>query len=86
MIKGKTDTGFTFKIDEVVFDDWSVVKMLAKVEESPLLVIDLMNKILGEEQFAKMEDHLRGEDGVVKASDMMVQFQNIFESIAALKK
>lgn len=68
MLKGKTESGFYFEIDETALDDMEFVEALADLEEDALKLPKVCNMLLGKEQKAKLYDHLRDENGKVPAS------------------
>lgn len=68
MLKGKTESGFYFEIDETALDDMEFVEALADLEEDALKLPKVCNMLLGKEQKAKLYDHLRNEHGKVPAS------------------
>lgn len=85
MIKGKTKTGFQFKIEEEVLNDYELIEMFAEVDENPLLVPKLVKTILGEEQKNKLIDHVRDEKGIAKADKIAMELENILMSSAETK-
>ena len=86
MIEGKTKSGFVFSIDEDTLNDWETFKMLRKVDRGePGYLIDAMDRLLGEDQRERMEDHMKEIHGTVRTSDMMATFMEILSSNKAGK-
>ena len=65
MLKGKTESGFCFKINEADLDDMEFVEALAELEEDALKFPKVCDMLLGKEQKKKLYDHLRNENGKV---------------------
>lgn len=65
MLKGKTESGFCFEIDETALDDMEFVEALADLEEDALKFPKVCNMLLGKDQKKKLYDHLRNENGKV---------------------
>ena len=65
MLKGKTESGFCFEINEKDLDDMEFVEALAELEENSLKLPKVCNMLLGKEQKEKLYDHLRDENGKV---------------------
>lgn len=78
MIQGKLKSGFAYQIDEAALDDWDLMEDLAKADEGNVSgVISAVKRMLGDEQFKALKDHLRGENGRLKMTDMFSAFKEI---------
>ena len=77
MRKGKTESGFNFKIDETVVDDMELVEELAEADKDISRFPQVLTKVLGEEQKKKLYDHLRDENGRVTISATVKEFEEI---------
>lgn len=84
MLEGKTKSGFKFKIDERVLNDYELLELLAETEENPLLVTKVLTKLLGDRK-QDLIDHVREKDGVVPADKMMKELEEIFNSSDEVK-
>lgn len=84
MVKGKTQSGFAFELDDNVFDDFELVELFAKVNKNPIFLGELMEKFLGAEQKAALLEHLR-KDGKVRTSDVMAALVEIETAIPTVK-
>lgn len=79
MIKGETKSGFSFALDEEVFDDYELLECLKEIdagrEERITEVVDLL---FGEKQKKELKEHIRNEKGRVSAIKMMEEVAEIF--------
>ena len=50
MLKGKTQSGFDFVIDEVVMDDMELLEDIVKADKDTMLFPGILEKILGADQ------------------------------------
>lgn len=70
MIEGKTRTGFKFKIDERIKNDWRVVSAIAMVEGTNTAdqikgIAELVKLVIGKDE-QKLADHIaKKNDGFV---------------------
>lgn len=80
MIKGKTSSGFNFKIEDQVLNDYELLELFAEVDENPLLVPKLVKMILGEEQKNKLIEHVRDEKGIAAVDKIAMELENILTS------
>lgn len=83
MIKGTTESGFDFEVKEELADDFEFLELLGDFSENPLMASKLADKMLGREQKEALKEHLRGNDGRIKTSDM---FRELTEIITAFPK
>ena len=82
MITGKTASGFEYEIPEENIDDMELLDALVDVDngrEDQISTVCL--HLLGKAQRAKLYDHLRGENGRVKATDVSKAVWEILELI-----
>lgn len=80
MIKGKTSSGFEFKISKDVANDYELVENLGELEDNPLILGKVVNQILGKEQTARLKDHVRNENGIVPTDKMTQEIIEIFQN------
>lgn len=82
MVKGKTETGFSFKIDEEVRDDMELLENLTRMDAGETqLAPKILESLLGAEQKKKLYEHCRGESGRVSATRVFVELKSIFDEI-----
>lgn len=86
MLKGKTSTGFEFKIPKATLDNYELVEAIGDLETNPLAIIQVINMLLGEEQKNALKEHVRDEDGVVTTSVLTNEITEIFNSQQEIKK
>lgn len=79
MITGKTESGFEFKLAEGIEDDWEFLKLIRKVNDDASFVIDVAQKLLGDEQLEKLEEHCKDENGKVAVSKINDEITSMLE-------
>ncbi len=77
MIKGKTATGFTFKIDQKAIQDMEFIELVAAARDDGLLLPEILKKLLGEEQKKALYDHIREEHGSVPVDAVTNEIMDI---------
>lgn len=86
MIRGTTTTGFSFELDEDALDDYELLETLQKIDAGDTTrVIQMVDLLLGEEQKARLKEHIRTEKGRVSASRMIAETMEIFKSCSTGK-
>ena len=80
MIKGKTESGFKFEISKDVINDYELIENLGELDDNPLILGKIVKQILGEEQTAKLKDHIRNENGIVPTNKMTQEIIEIFKN------
>lgn len=80
MIKGKTKSGFEYKIPEENLNNYELVEALGELEDNPLLIAKTVHLLLGKEQTEKLKSHLRTENGIVPTDKMSAEIMEIFEN------
>ena len=80
-MKGTTKSGFEFEIDDDLFDDYEILEGLCSIDRGetstfPILVKD----ILGDDQLARLKNHVRTEKGKVPATALMNEFEEILSA------
>ena len=87
MAEIKTKSGFKAVIMEDATDNWELLEAFREIDKGKTgAIVDVAPMLLGEDQFAKLKDHLRNENGVVKASDMVNEIREIIEGASETKK
>lgn len=82
MLKGKTSTGFSFKIDEDVKDDYDLLQAFNLIDAGHTEKIDeAVELMLGKEQKDKLREHCRGKSGRVLASKIVNEVTEIINII-----
>lgn len=81
MLRGKTESGFTYEIDEEVMDDYDFLEILCKIDDGDTaLTVKMVDMLLGEKQKEELKNHLRTENGRVSAKKMLAEVMEIFRA------
>lgn len=68
-----------WKIPEENFDDFELMGWLHQSDTHPELMPSILERLLGDEQYAKAMNLLRGSNGRVSAEDGIAFLEEIFE-------
>ena len=89
MVEGKTKSGFKFKINENIINDWDFVTLsdtLHRGEGSMKDANTLFTMVLGSDGVEKLKEHIRKKhDGIVDANVMRDEFAEIIASAKETK-
>ncbi len=82
MIGIKLNDGFEIQVDEETLDDYELLEDLARIdgaeENVPMdAIISATTRLIGEEQYKALKEHLRSESGRVPASKMLEAIQQV---------
>lgn len=82
----KLKDGFEVSVSEDVFNDWSFLTMLRKIDKGDTgLIVDIAERILGgEEEVDKLAKHFE-VNGITPADSMISAITEIIESVGELK-
>lgn len=81
MIKGKTKSGFNFKIDEKKMDDMEFLEKMVAAEDGDFkAAIETVVTVLGEKGKKELYDFLRQKDGRVPVDAFSKAMTEIFEA------
>ncbi|MDD6561366.1 MAG: hypothetical protein PUF17_10455 [Lactimicrobium massiliense] len=81
VIKGITKSGFSFEVDEAVFNDAELLEDLAALDDGDVMKYPkVVKKILGTKQKAKLYDHVRDENGIVPLDKLGDEILDIFNA------
>lgn len=82
MVRGKTESGFSFKIDDEVRDDMELLENLTRMDAGETQLAPLiLESLLGAEQKKKLYDHCRSKSGRVSATKVFIELKSIFEEV-----
>lgn len=84
-IKGKTQSGFAYEIEEARLNNYELLETIGELEDNPMVISKMVVMLLGKEQTNKLKDHLRDEEGLVPAEKMTEEITEIFQSQAVKK-
>lgn len=80
------NSGLQLNVDLEVMDDWEVFELLREIDKGDSgAIVDLIPMVLGDKQFQALKEHLKAENGKIKASDMVNAFYELLEKVNALK-
>lgn len=83
IVKGKTQTGFSFKVDSDLINDAEFLELFAEMQDgNNLVVFKIIKKSLGEEQKQKLYDHVRNKKGQVPIDRMSDEVTDIFKVLS----
>lgn len=81
MHKGVTSSGFEFELADEALDDYELLEILHKIDNGDNgLIVDMVDKLLGESQKEKLKEHVRAENGRVSAKLLLGEVMEIFKS------
>lgn len=87
MIEGKTKSGFHFKINEKVLDDYYFLEKLAEVDHNPVAFFKVMNMLFDPKQKKAALRHLEDNQGRVSVKEKLIPFiQEILGGVKEIKK
>lgn len=90
MLEGKTTTGFKFKIDERVLEDWRLITNIELAESTVLAekvqgVTALVHLLLGNNEPKLMEHIAKKNDGFIPTDAIINELASIITSSKELK-
>lgn len=88
METGKTKSGFCFKVDPEIMDDWEFVEDLVSSSKTGLFgEVGAAKRLLGDEQYEQLKEHVRDKKtGKVSGKRMDEEMTEILESIGTNEK
>lgn len=87
MITGKTSTGFSFAFSQDVVNDMRMLRAIGRMDKGEADAIDYVGKkLLGQEKYDKMLEHIQTEDGRQPVDALISEFKDMFEAYQNGKK
>ncbi len=80
IIRGITKSGFRFSIDSEVFKDMEMLELIGEVDDNPILMPKLLEKMFGKKQKDNLYDFVRDDKGSVPIEKISEIVKDIFES------
>ena len=81
MVRGTTESGFAFEIEDEILDDYELLELLCQIDEGETtLTIKMVDKLLGEEQKERLKEHVRAKSGRVSAKRLLTEVMEIFNA------
>lgn len=87
MITGKTKSGFSFAFSQDVVNDMRMLRAIGRMDKGEADAIDYVGKkLLGEEKYDKLLEHIQTEDGRQPVDALISEFKDMFEAYQNGKK
>lgn len=81
MLRGKTESGFEFEIEDDILDDYELLEMLCQIDEGdPLATVKMVDKMLGKEQKERLKTHVKELYGRVSTEKLLDEVGKILNS------
>lgn len=85
-MKGTTESGFEFEIEEDALDDIELLEDLCALDRGELDALPAaLERIIGTEQKKALYNHVRNEKGRVTTTAVVNEIKNIFEAAKETK-
>lgn len=85
-MKGTTESGFKFEIEEDALDDIELLEGLCALDRGELDALPtVLERIIGTEQKKDLYNHVRNEKGRVPTTAVVNEIKNIFEAAKETK-
>lgn len=79
--------GIKIELSDDVLDDWDVLEMLREYDKgNHVVVVDLMQMMLGKEQYKALKAAIKINEGRVSSKAMFKVFNKIMSEVDAVKK
>lgn len=86
MIKGKTQTGFKFKINEKALNDMRMLELVGQIENDEVWALSpFLEKLLGKAQKDALYRHVENKYGQVPIDALSNEVRSMMIAIPALK-
>lgn len=90
MVKGTTQTGFDFEVDERIKSDWRVMKAIADVQSKDNNrvipgMVNLINFILGDKEQKLLEHVAANNDGFAPTKALFSEIKDMLDAIPEIK-
>lgn len=80
IIRGVTKSGFKFSVDSEVFKDMELLELIGEVDDNPILMPKLLEKMFGKKQKDNLYDFVRDDKGNVPVEKISEIVKDVFES------
>lgn len=85
-MKGITENGFKFSINDKALNNMELVEAIAEVDHNKLLLPRVLKLLLGEEQKKALYDFVREEDGIVPMDQIAAEVEAILHALGEKEK
>lgn len=80
MIKGKTEKGFEFEVEDDALDDWELTEDLVEIDNGNFgRIVSAINRFLGIEQAKAFKEFYRNDKGKISSTELMNALKEIFD-------
>lgn len=85
-MKGITENGFKFSINDKALNNMELVEAIAEVDHNTLLLPRVLKLLLGEEQKKALYDFVRDPDGTVPMDQVATEVEAILHALGEKEK
>ena len=90
LVEVTTPSGFTCTVDKDKLNSWDFARLAASAGNSDgdslRLFVYVQDNVLSKEDAARLEDHVRLQDGRVPVDKMIAEISGIFQGVKEAKK
>lgn len=84
-VKGKTTSGFEYKIEVKRIDDMELMEVFAEMDTDPVALTRALEMLFGKDGKKALYDHVRTKDGKVPITAIEKELSEILSSVNLLK-
>lgn len=84
-IKGKTASGFEYKIEAKRLNDMELLEVFAELDTNPVALPRALEMLFGREEKKALYDHVRTKSGEVPIDSIEKELSEILSSVDLLK-
>lgn len=81
MITGKTKSGFEFKLEDNVLDDYELIEALGELDENPLKISKVIDLLFGNRK-NEVKEFIKRQKGYVSTKEMSNLITEVFSAIS----
>lgn len=85
-MKGTTESGFKFSIDERALNNMELIEAIAAADKNASNLPKALNLLLGEKQKLALYEHVREKDGIVPSDKVQEEIIDIFHKVGEKEK
>ena len=81
MITGKTKSGFEFKLEDNVLDDYELIEALGELDENPLKISKVIDLLFGNRKNV-VKEFIKRQKGYVSTKEMSNLITEVFSTVS----
>lgn len=81
MITGKTKSGFEFKLEDNVLDDYELIEALGELDENPLKISKVIDLLFGNRK-NEVKEFIKRQKGYVSTKEMSNLITEVFSTVS----